>query len=136
MGDDEEAIHSAVLGTGGYENRTTVHQRSERKGKGSSSAWEERGFDRVVNGGKGDGGNQDGDNGSLGENAQGTALLAPWTKSINALNLESTMAVPRKERKPLPNLAPKAASVRLTPMPPPPKTPKVEKEAPVSNLNP
>ena len=32
----------------------------------------------------------------------------------------------QKERKPFPNLAPKAASVRL--MPPPPKTPKVEKE--------
>merc|ERR1719247_2390521 len=77
------------------------------------------------------------DSGGLGEGGQGTALLAPWTKSINALNLESTMAVPRKERKPLPNLAPKAASVRVTPMPPPPKTPKVEKDpTPVSTLNP
>jgi hypothetical protein len=135
-GDDEEAIHSAVLGTGGYEHRTTVQQ-NQRKGKGSHSAWEERGFDQVVNGGDGKGGAQEGDGANLGENAQGTALLAPWTKSINALNLESTMAVPRKERKPLPNLAPKAASVRLTPMPPPPKTPKVEKEpTPVSTLNP
>jgi hypothetical protein len=133
MGDDEEAIHSAVLGTGGYEGRTNVRQ-NDRKGKGSSSAWEERGFDQVVNGGDGKGSAQEGEGSGEG---QGTALLAPWTKSINALNLESTMAVPRKERKPLPNLAPKAASVRVTPMPPPPKTPKVEKEpAPVSTLNP
>merc|ERR1719247_3573866 len=62
VGDDEEAIHSAVLGTGGYEHRTIV----SRKGKGSSSAWEERGFDQVVNGGKGDGSPQDGENASLG----------------------------------------------------------------------
>merc|ERR1719331_855127 len=73
-------------------------------------------------------------------NQQGAgALLAPWTKSINALNLESTMAVPRKDRKPLPSLAPKAMAVRVAQMPPPPKTPKVEKRndsTPVSTLNP
>ena len=42
-----------------------------------------------MNGGDGKGGAQEGDGANLGENAQGTALLAPWTKSINALNLES-----------------------------------------------
>merc|ERR1719486_775986 len=73
VGDDEEAIHSAVLGTGGYEHRTNVHHNSGRKGKGASNAWEERGFDQVVNGGDGKGGAspQDGDGAALGENAQG-----------------------------------------------------------------
>merc|ERR1719163_1400709 len=77
VGDDEEAIHSAVLGTGGYEHRTNVQQ-GQRKGKGSSNAWEERfgsGGDQVVNGDGGKGGGQEGE-ASLGENAQGTALLA------------------------------------------------------------
>ena len=50
------------------------------------------------------------------------------TKSTHAFDFKSTAGGPRKEQKPLPNLAPKASAVRLTPMPPPPKTPKIEKE--------
>jgi hypothetical protein len=147
IGGDEEAIHSAVLGTGGYEGVSNTHGSHGGRGKGKGkNDWEEReirnranheAFDQAQYNDRHGGANGEPKEGEGGEITQGTTLLAPWTKSINALNLESTIAVPRKERRPLPNLAPKAAQVRLTPMPPPPKTPKVEKEpVPVSTLNP
>merc|ERR550537_1539639 len=120
-----QAPHAHVL-----EQKQHQQQLKQRGLQGFDEAYTRSHGKPLPNGALGD---KDGEQDT--SSSRGTTLLAPWTKSINALNLEST-TVPRKDRKGMSTMVPKQ---RLAQMPPPPKTPKVEKQDKMlgsSQLNP